>query len=491
MTESDGRTASVADGIGLRSARGPALLAMLLATFLIGMSAWVISTAVPSIVADIGGFASFPWLFSVYLLTMTVTVPVFSKLADTIGRKRLLMFGIVVFIVGSVLCGFAWDMPSLIAFRVVQALGGGSIQPLALTVIGDLYTRQERARVQGYLAVTLATASVIGPAVGGVFAMLDAWRLVFLINLPLGILTAWLVHRNVHEQLERRRHRIDYLGAALITGSLTLIMLGLLEGGDAWEWASPISVGLFAIGAVLMVAFLVRERYAAEPIIPLPLFGRRLVVVLAVLGVMMGGIMVGLTAFAPTYLQVSAGISPVWAGVAVAAMAIGLPVSSALAARLYLRWGLRRTTVIGAVSTFAGAAGLAASASFPSPWIVAACAAMIGIGFGFTTVPGLVAVQESVDWDQRGVVTGLVTFFRSLGQAIGVAVLGAVAKSVLDTGPSGEQDPAVVLAASTAVFVVVAGFALVHLSAAFAMPGAQRVSIAPSPVAQNTSRSSR
>jgi Arabinose efflux permease len=216
-----------------------------------------------------------------------------------------------------------------------------------------------------------------------------------------------------------------------------------------------------------------------------------LVVVLAVLGVMMGGIMVGLTAFAPTYLQVSAGISPVWAGVAVAAMAIGLPVSSALAARLYLRWGLRRTTVIGAVSTFAGAAGLAASASFPSPWIVAACAAMIGIGFGFTTVPGLVAVQESVDWDQRGVVTGLVTFFRSLGQAIGVAVLGAVAKSVLDTGPSGEQDPAVVLAASTAVFVVVAGFALVHLSAAFAMPGAQRVSIAPSPVAQNTSRSSR
>lgn len=447
---------------------------MLLATFLIGMSAWVISTAVPSIVADIGGFSSFPWLFSVYLLTMTVTVPVFSKLADTVGRKRLLMFGILVFILGSVLCGLAWDMPSLIAFRVVQALGGGSIQPLALTVIGDLYTREERARVQGYLAITLASASVIGPAIGGVFALLDLWRLVFLINLPLGLLAAWLIHRNIHEQVERRRHRIDYLGAALITGALTLLILGLLEGGDAWAWDSPTSLAIFAGGGILFAAFLVRERYAAEPVIPLALFRRPLVVVMAVLGLMMGGIMVGLTAFAPTYLQVSAGMSPVWAGVAVAAMAIGMPVSSAFAATLYLRWGLRPTTVLGGAITLAGAVGLAVFASSPSAWTVAGCAALIGIGFGFTTVPGLVAVQESVAWNQRGVVTGLVTFFRSLGQAIGVALLGAVAKTILDTGPAGVQDPATVQAASAAVFVVVAIFAVVHLAGAAFMPGPPR-----------------
>lgn len=450
-------------GIGLRSERGPALLALLVATFLIGMSAWVISTAVPSIVAEIGGFSSFPWLFSVYVLTMTVTVPVFSKLADTVGRKRLLLLGIIVFVIGSVLCGLAWNMPSLIGFRVVQALGGGSIQPLALTVIGDLYSREERARVQSYLAVTLATASVIGPAVGGLFAMFGVWRLVFLINLPLGALTAWLVHRYIQEKVERRARRIDYAGAVLITGALTLIILGLLEGGDAWAWASPTSVAIFVGGILLLGAFIIRERYAAAPIVPLMLFRRRLVIMLAILGVSMGAIMVGLTAFAPTYLQVSAGVSPVWAGVAVAAMAIGTPVSSALAARLYLQWGLRQTTVLGAVVALTGVVALAVLAPFPSAWIVAACAALVGVGFGFTTVPGLVAIQESVPWNQRGVVTGLVTFFRSLGQAVGVAALGAVAKIALDTGGAGEQDPIAVLTASAAVFAVVAVLGVAHL----------------------------
>ncbi len=459
-----------APAVGLRSERGPALLALLVATFLIGMSAWVISTAVPSIVADIGGFSSFPWLFSVYVLTMTVTVPVFSKLADTMGRKRLLVIGIIVFVIGSVLCGLAWSMPSLIAFRVVQALGGGSIQPLALTVIGDLYLREERARVQGYLAVTLATASVIGPAVGGLFAMFDLWRLVFFINLPLGAFTLWLVQRHIHEKVVHRAHRIDYPGAVLITGALTLLILGFLEGGDAWAWSSPTSVSVFSGGIVLLGVFLLRERRATEPIIPLALFRRRLVVMLAILGIAMGGIMVGLTAFAPTYLQVSAGVSPVWAGVAVAAMAIGTPSSSALAATLYLRWGVRPTTVLGAVVALAGAVGLAVLAPFPSPWIVAVCAGLVGVGFGFTTIPGLVAIQESVPWDQRGVVTGLVTFFRSLGQAVGVAVLGAVAKTALDVGEAGEQDPQAVLVASAAVFVVVAVFAVVHLLGAVGIP---------------------
>ncbi|GAA3752436.1 MDR family MFS transporter [Microbacterium kribbense] len=465
--------------VGLREQRGPALLALLVATFLIGMSAWVISTAVPSIVADIGGFTSFPWLFSVYLLTMAVTVPVFSKLADTIGRTRLLLFGIAVFVLGSVLCALAWSMPSLIVFRVVQALGGGSIQPLALTVIGDLYERGERARVQGYLAVTLATASVIGPAVGGLFAMFDLWRLVFLINLPLGALAAWLIHRNIREKVTHRTHRIDVLGAILVTGGLTLLILGLLEGGDAWGWASPTSFGVFGGGIVLMCLFLLRETRAAEPVIPLPLFRQRLVVMLAVLGVMMGGIMVALTAFAPTYLQVSAGISPVWAGVAVAAMAIGTPASSALAATLYLRWGVRATTLLGAVITLAGAVGMAALAPFPSAWTVAVCAALVGVGFGFTTIPGLVAVQESVPWEQRGVVTGLVTFFRSLGQALGVAVLGAVAKSILETGGGGAQDPGAVLQASVAVFIVAAVFALIHLLGACGMARDRALTAAP------------
>ena len=447
---------------------------MLVATFLVAAAASAISTAVPSIVADIGGFSSFPWLFSAYLLAMTVTVPVFSKLADTLGRKRLLLFGIGVFVIGSVLCGLAWDMPSLIAFRLIQGVGGGSLLPLALTVIGDIYTQKERVRVQGYIAITGATASVIGPVLGGIFAMLDVWRLVFLINLPLGALTALLIYRNVHEQFERRRHRVDYAGAVLLTASLTFLIFGVLEGGDAWEWSSPTSLTIFSIGGVLFITFLVRQRYAAEPIIPLWLFRHRLVIVMTMLGLMMGGIMVGLTAFVPTYLQVAAGTSPILAGAAVAAMSIGLPASSAIAGILYLERGLRFTTVLGGIITLIGGIGFAAFAPHPSAWTVAGCAALVGIGFGFTTVPGLVALQESVPWDQRGVVTGLVTFFRSLGQALGAASLGAVAKSVLTASPAGEQDPSTVQVASGAVFLVVAGFALLHLMAALGMPRVRR-----------------
>lgn len=361
----------------------------------------------------------------------------------------------------------------------MQALGGGSIQSLALTVIGDTYRGAHRARVQGHIAVTLAASSVLGPAVGGLFALLDAWRWVFLINLPLGVLTLWLIARNVHETFKRRPHRIDYAGAVLITGALTLLVLGLLEGGASWGWESPTSLALCGGGALLLVGFVLRERRAAEPIIPLTLFRRRLVVVLAVLGLMMGGIMVGLTAFAPTYLQVAADASPVWAGVAVAALALGQPATSAAAGWLSLRWGLLPTTLMGGALVAVGAAGLAVFAFLPSPWIVAGCAALIGAGFGLTTVPGLVAAQESVPGDERGMVTGLVTFFRTLGQVLGVAVLGAVATAVLGDGRR-DQDPAAVQSATAAVFVVVAGFAVVHLLAASGMPRRARVAPRPS-----------
>lgn len=455
--------------LGEHSARRSTLLALLMATFLVGAAASAISTAVPSIVADIGGFSSFPWMFSAYLLAMTVTVPIASKLADTLGRRRLLLVGVGVFIIGSVLCGMAWDMPSLIAFRVVQGIGGGPLLPLALTVVGDLYTQRDRARVQGYIAIAGATASVIGPALGGIFSLLDAWRLVFLINVPLGGLTAVLIYRNVREKFERHPHRIDYAGALLLAGSLTLLIFGVLEGGDGWRWSSPASLAVFGVGGALLVTFLVREHYAAEPILPLGLFRRRLVLVMTVLGLMMGGIMAGLTAFVPTYLQLAGGTPAIVAGAAVAGMSIGMPASSAVAGVLYLRLGLRFTTVLGAAITLLGAVGLAVFAPYPSAWTVAGCAALVGAGFGLTTVPGLVTLQESVPWNQRGVVTGLVTFFRSLGQALGAAALGAVSRGVLTASPDGERDPLTVQAASGAVFVVVAVFALVHVGAALSI----------------------
>lgn len=266
----------IEDGVGFRSKRGPILIALMLATGLVAIDATIVATAVPSIVEDIGGFSSFPWLFSAYLLAQAVSVPVYAKLSDVLGRKPIILAGIGLFLLGSILCGLAWSMPALIGFRVLQGLGAGAVQPVAITIAGDIYTLAERAKVQGYLASVWAVSSVVGPTLGGVFASLEIWRWIFFINIPLCILAGWVLVRTFHENVDRTNHRIDYLGAALLTTALSLLILGALEGGQAWAWNSPISIGVFVIGAVLFSAFLLVERKAAEPVLPPWVVSRRL-----------------------------------------------------------------------------------------------------------------------------------------------------------------------------------------------------------------------
>ena len=199
--------------VGLRSDRGPILLALMVSTGLIAMDATILATAVPSVVRDLGGFSQFPWLFSVYLLAQAVSVPIYAKLADIVGRKPLMLFGIGLFLAGSVLCGFAWSMTSLIIFRAVQGLGAGAVQPMAITIAGDIYTVAERAKAQGYIASVWAVSSVVGPTLGGIFSQLGIWRWIFFVNVPLCLLAGALIARNFHERVERQQHRIDYAGA--------------------------------------------------------------------------------------------------------------------------------------------------------------------------------------------------------------------------------------------------------------------------------------
>ena len=235
-------TTTASGGVGLRSERGPVLAAIMLCTGLVALDSTIIATAVPSVVRDLGGFSQFPWLFSIYLLTQAVTVPLYGKFADIFGRKPVMFFGIAVFLLGSVLCGVAWSMPALIAFRALQGLGAGAVQPMSITIVGDLYTVEERARVQGYLASVWGASSVVGPALGGVFSEYVSWRWIFFVNLPLGALAAWVLARRFHEKVTRSAHRIDYLGATLLTAGCSLLILGLLEGGVAWAWGSPQSL---------------------------------------------------------------------------------------------------------------------------------------------------------------------------------------------------------------------------------------------------------
>jgi EmrB/QacA subfamily drug resistance transporter len=441
----------------------------MLSTALVAIDGTIIATAVPTVVHDIGGASAFPWLFSVYVLVQAVTVPVYSKLADTFGRKPIMIIGIGLFLLGSVLCGAAWSMPSLIVFRIIQGLGAGAVLPMSITIAGDIYTVQERAKAQGYLASVWGIAAVVGPTLGGVFSQFVSWRWIFYVNVPICILAAIMIIRALKETIEPRRHRVDYLGAGLITAGTSLLILAVLEGGVAWAWDAPISIVAFVVGGLLVIAFVLVERRAAEPILPLWVFSRRLLASTSLVALGVGAIVIGLSAYVPTYLEGSLGSPPIVAGLALAALTVGWPLSASQAGRLYLRIGFRNTALIGLVFAIAGSLSLAGFAHSPSIAIVAVSCFVIGIGMGLVAVPTLVAAQSSVGWEERGVVTGANLFFRSLGSAVGVAIFGAIANALVASGSSPTAVTTVV-SSSTAVFAAVAIVVIATVFGALAMP---------------------
>lgn len=471
---------STSTSIGLRSDRGPVLLALMLSTALIAIDSTILATAVPSIVEDLGGFTQFPWLFSIYLLAQAVSVPVYSKLADTVGRKPLILVGIGLFLVGSILCGFAWNMASLIVMRAVQGLGAGAVLPLTVTIAGDIFTVAERAKTQGYIASVWGVSSVVGPTLGGVFSQFASWRWIFFVNIPICIVASWMLGRDYHESVERRRHRIDYAGAAVLTGSLSLLILAALEGGHAWAWGSWQSVGSFVVGGLLLVVFLAIERRAAEPVLPLELFTRRLIVTAVLISAGVGAIIVGLTSYVPTFLEKTTGSTPVVAGLALAALTLGWPISAAQSGRLYLRIGFRATALIGLAVTIIGTFALWLVAGSPAVWSVAASCFVVGVGLGLVATPTLIAAQASVPWHERAVVTGSNLFMRSVGSAVGVAIFGAIANNIIATR-GGENSPSAIQAGSTAVFLAVLLASVASIAAGVLMPQAKVEDVEHSP----------
>jgi len=465
-------------GVGFRSERGPILISLMVTTGLIAIDSTILATAVPSIVNDLGGFASFPWLFSIYLLAQAVSVPIYAKLSDMVGRKPIILIGISLFLLGSVLCGLAWSMPALIAFRALQGLGAGAVQPMAITIAGDIYTVAERAKTQGYLASVWAISSVVGPTLGGVFSEFTSWRWIFFVNVPLCLLAGWMLIRFFKENIERRRQRIDYLGAALLAVSLSLLILAVLEGGQAWAWNSPQSIGAFVIGGGLLVWFVLSQRRAVDPILPLWVFSRRLLLATSLISLGVGAILIGLTSYVPTFLEGVLGITPLVSGLALAALTIGWPISASQSGRLYLRFGFRPTVLLGMVLVVAGAVVLAVSSANPNLVVVASSCFFIGLGLGLVATPSLIAAQSSVEWNERGVVTGTNLFSRSIGSAVGVAIFGAVANSIFAASGGSAKDPATIQAASSSVFIAVGAVAVVTIAAALWMP--RRTPLAPS-----------
>ncbi|HEY5185786.1 MAG TPA: MDR family MFS transporter [Actinomycetes bacterium] len=424
-------TETTSGGVGLRSERGPVLAALMLSIALVALDSTIIATAIPSIVRDLGGFSSFPWLFSIYLLTQAVTVPLYGKYADVIGRKPVLLFGIGLFVLGSVLSGFAWSMTALIVFRGLQGLGAGAVQPISMTIVGDLYTVAERAKVQGYIASVWGVSSVLGPTLGGLFAQYGSWRWIFFVNVPVGALAVWMLVRTFHEDVVHREHTIDFLGAAMLTLGCSLLILGLLEGGVTWGWGSPQSLLVLGGGLLAVLAFVQVERRAVEPVLPLWVFRHRTLVSGNLAAVMVGALLIGLSSYVPTYVQGVLGTGALVAGFALAALTVGWPIAAAFSGRIYLRIGFRDTALIGGVVVVLGSVSVALLTSSSAVWQVGAACFVVGVGLGLSNAPIVVAVQSVVGWENRGVVTGTNMFSRSMGSAVGVAVLGAIANATL------------------------------------------------------------
>jgi MFS family permease len=347
---------------------------------------------------------------------------------------------------------------------------------MAMTIIGDLYSLEERAKVQGYIASVWAVSSVVGPTLGGVFSEYVSWRWIFFVNLPLCVLAGAMIGLRFAEQVDRRRPRIDYGGAVVLTLALTLLILGLLEGGQAWAWSSAPSIAVLTAGALLLAAFVVIESRVADPVLPLHLLRNRLLATTNVVAVGVGAILLGLTSYVPLYVQDVLGTGPLVAGFALAALTLGWPLSASQSGRVYLRVGMRITGIVGATVVVFGTGLLLLLNGHSTVLQVAATCFVIGLGMGFTAAPTLIAAQSAVQWHERGVVTAMNMFFRSTGSALGVAVFGAIVNNAVGTtSPDGGHVPPGQLTAGVhAVFLATTAVAALMMIAVLLMPRDRR-----------------
>ena len=413
------------------------LISLMLALFMAAVEATVVSTAMPRIIGALGGFPLYSWVFSAFLLPQAITAILYGKLADLYGRRPVLVFGIVLFLAGSIACGFATSMPALILFRLIQGFGAGAILPIATTIAGDIYTQDERMKVQGYLSGVWGFAAIIGPLVGGIIVQTLSWRWIFWINVPFGVLTVIGLLAYHREDVRRRAVRLDIAGAAFFTVSLTALLLVLIQGGHQWSWRSPpiyALVGVFLGGLAL---FLWQENRAAEPILSLRLWRQRLVAICNAATMIAGMGIIGVSALIPTYVQGVMGASAITAGFSVTALSVAWSLASTVFSRIARVAGGRGAARLGGLSCLLG--GLVFSLLHPgwSAFFPGLGSFLFGFGMGLLTTTSTVMIQSSVDWTQRGSATASNIFSRLIGSTLGVAILGGVLNNALQRELSG------------------------------------------------------
>src|SRR5215203_1714613 len=403
----EGHISAGAQTLAMSSRRRLAVtLGVITGMFLAALEATVVGTAMPTVIASLGGLNHYSWVFSAYLITSTITVPVWGKLSDLYGRRLLFQLGIAVFMLGSVLSGMAGTMTQLIAYRAVQGFGAGALVPLAMTIIGDVYTVEERARMQAFFSGVWGISSVVGPIVGGFITDQLSWRWVFYINVPFGILAAVIMQLSLKEPKRNTRPSIDYAGAALLMASITLLMLALVEGGATLrEFASGRNVALLAVAGLLGALFLYVERRAQDPIVPLGLFRNRVVVVSVVAGFLAGVAMFGAISFVPLFAQGALGSTATEAGSLLTPLMLSWVSMSIVGGRLLLKVGYRPTCIVGFVFLTVGFVFLSLFGRETMRFWLYFDLVLIGAGLGLTMLTLLIAVQQSVERAQLGIAT--------------------------------------------------------------------------------------
>ncbi len=409
-----------------KNAKTFVIIGLLLGMFLAALDTTIVGTALPSIVGKLGGITLYSWVFSAYLLTSTTTVPIYGKLADLYGRKPLFLFGSALFLLGSIASGASQSMEQLIIFRAIQGLGAGAIQPLELTIVGDMFVLEERAKIQGLISGVWGISSVVGPALGGLIVDHFSWRWVFYINIPFGLVSAILLILFMREHVQREKHTLDYLGTITLTGSITALLFAVLQGGTSWAWDSAISFGLFAASIVLLAAFIVVERRAPEPVLPLTLFKNRIIAISSIGGVVVGVVLFGYSSYIPLFVQGVKGGSATNAGIALVPLLLAWPLASSFSGKVVLRYGYRITGVLGTALTVIGTVMVIFfNAQVSLPYMIAALF-LVGGGLGFSSITYILSIQNAVPWNVRGVATASNQFFRTIGGTVGVAVMGTI-----------------------------------------------------------------